>query len=60
LQEAKSGTDGIADAVVSYQWHENFSFEAGMRWLDLDVKGNDFDWTMRNMWGPKVALIANF
>ncbi len=50
----------MADVFVAYQLHDNFSFEVGMRWLDMDVTGNDFDWTMRNMWGPTMALIANF
>jgi hypothetical protein len=60
MVDAKKGTDGMADVIVGYQLREHFSFEVGMRWLDLNVKGNDMDWEMRNMWGPTVALIANF
>ncbi len=60
IGNGKKGTDGLADLFVGYQFHDDFSFEVGMRWLDMDVKGNDFDWTMRNMWGPTMAVIANF
>jgi hypothetical protein len=31
-----------------------------MRWVGIDTKGKDMDWTIRNMWGPTVALIAHF
>ncbi len=60
MVDAKSGTDGMADAVLGYQFHDHFSFEFGWRWLDMDAKGKELDWTLRNLWGPTVAIIANF
>jgi hypothetical protein len=60
MADAKSGTDGMADAALGYQFHENFTFEFGMRWFDMDANGKDLDWTLRNLWGPTVAVIANF
>ena len=49
-----------SDAALGYRFHENLTFEFGIRWLDMDANGKDLNWTLRNLWGPTVAVIANF
>jgi hypothetical protein len=60
MATSKNGSDGVADVALSYQFHDHFSFEFGMRWLGINVKGEDIDYQIRNAWGPTVGIISNF
>lgn len=58
--DAKGGTDGMWDAALGYRFNESWVLEAGVRWFDAKLDGDDIDYELRNMWGPVAALMWEF
>jgi hypothetical protein len=61
MGDAKSTTDGVGDLLLKYRISKHFTAEAGARWLDIYVKGKEYDWLqLHNLWGPNVRVTWNF
>lgn len=60
LWDSDHGTDGMADLLLAYRFHPSWTLEAGVRWYDMNVVGNELDYELRNVWGPIVGVIWSF
>ena len=61
LADSKGSTDGVGDLLLKYRFARHFTAEAGIRWLDMYVKGDDIDYfQLHNIWGPLVRVSLSF
>jgi hypothetical protein len=59
MADSYGGTDGMADSVLRYHFHDNWTFDFGIRWLDMKTKGNVIDYELKNSYGPLFAFMLH-
>jgi hypothetical protein len=61
MGDAKSTTDGVGELMLKYRISKHLTAEAGVRWEDLYMKGNDYEYLqLHNLWGPRAQVTWNF
>ena len=60
MADSFGGTDGFGDSVLRYHFHDNWSFDFGIRWLDMKVEGDVIDYELRHSYGPLFAFMLHF
>jgi hypothetical protein len=60
IWDSKDGADYLIDVVLKYRFSESWTAQLGLRWFDMDVEGDDFDYEVSNVVGPAFGVIWSF